>query len=110
MSSPRSRRSNSLSWASACLRSVFLPTGFFIERFLLPAHGATADRAQSVASPREYQRQPPSSGVLSEGEPTRLVVDWLDDAASEIDVAADQRMHVSRSAPVNRINQLSVAG
>src|SRR5207245_2935695 len=30
MSSPRSRRSNSLTWASTCLRSVFLPTSFFI--------------------------------------------------------------------------------
>src|SRR5439155_22574016 len=96
MSSPRSRRSNSLTWASTCLRSVFLPTGFFIECFLLSTHGPTADRAQSVASPRESQRQPPSRGVLAEGESMRLAVDRLDDAAGEVEVAADQRLDVSR--------------
>src|SRR5881398_2081596 len=52
--------------------------------------------AQSVASPREYQRQPPDRGVLAEGEPTRLAVDRLDDAAGEVEVAADQRLDVSR--------------
>src|SRR3990172_5582902 len=61
MSSPRSRRSNSFTWASTRVRSVFLVTGFFIERSLLWTHGATA------------------------------AVDRLDDAAGEIEVAADER-------------------
>src|SRR5437870_11953139 len=96
MSSPRSRRSNSLTWASTCLRSVLLPTSFFIERFLLSTHGATANRPLSGASSREYQRQPPSSDVLAEREPTPLTVDRLDDAAGEVEVAADERLDVSR--------------
>jgi len=51
---------------------------------------------QSGASSREYQRQPPSSGVLAEREPTRFAVDRLDDAAGEVEVAADERLDVSR--------------
>src|SRR5437667_5034470 len=71
----------------------------------------------------------PPSGVLAEREPTRFAVDRLDDAAGEVEVAADERLDVSRldamlpvlaevsaaqsnswSAPVNPSNQVSVAG
>src|SRR2546427_526803 len=38
----------------------------------------------------------PPSGVLAEREPTRFAVDRLDDAAGEIEVAADERLDVSR--------------
>src|SRR2546427_7591408 len=38
----------------------------------------------------------PSGGVLAEREPTRFAVDRLDDAASEVEVAADERLDVSR--------------
>src|SRR2546428_3461050 len=47
-------------------RSTLFPyTTLFRSRCLLPAHGATADRAQSVASPREYQRDRKSTRLNS---------------------------------------------
>ena len=54
------------------------------------------NRPQSGASSREYQRQPPSSAVLAEREPTRLAMNRVDDAAGEVEVAADERLDVSR--------------
>src|SRR5437764_4152507 len=61
MSSPRSRRSNSLTWASTCLRSVFLPTSFFMVSDR-PRHVVRHGRAEIHGLAQAGERREPEPG------------------------------------------------
>ena len=63
-------------------------------------HPATADRSKAVSAPREDQREPPSSVVSSEQEPSWLVVVGLDNAPGEQHRVAEECLDVLGLDPV----------